>query len=233
MKAPSQAFMDRILNDFLPTFCRSRSLSSDGFIQKWDKISERDATDFLRGIDAGLLKYDGRGLYRAPRSYAGEQFFWSGRKKKTPRPITLWVEPIITVAVLARLHFDLNWPKEMLGTQTKGNWAFDVATYMAADSDLEHVACEVKKSAAEIGKLLELMRRFGTDTQADAAQNEKNAFRKVKALRIRRPPLFWAVGPEGLSHAFRVEYSQEGIVSFHEIEIQELRYPLPQLPSPQ
>jgi hypothetical protein len=225
MKAMSQAFRDRILNEFLPTFCTSRSWSSDGFIPEWDKVSEPDAADFLRGIDGGLLKHAGRGLYRAPRSYASEQFFWSGRKHKAPRSITLWVEPIITVAVFARLHFDLGLPKELLGTQTKGGWAFDVATYLAADSDVEYIACEVKKSAAEIGKLLELMSRFGKDPQAEAARNEKNAFHKVKALRTRHPPPLWAVGPARLSHAFRLEYSQEGVVSFHEIESQKLRYP--------
>lgn len=217
-------FQDRILNDLLPMFCTSRSWSSDGFKPAWDKISEVDIVDFLRGIDGELVKHEGRALYKAARSYAGEQFFWSGSKrKKNPRPITLWVEPIITVAVLARLHFDLGWPKELLGTQTK-DWAFDVATYLSNDSDAQYIACEVKKSIAELNKLLELMAQFGKCPPADQilAPNERNAFRKVKALWSYRPPLFWAIGPGGSSHAFRVDYSEK--IGFQEIEIQELDY---------
>ncbi len=214
----SQAFQDRILNEFLPTFCASRSYSMDGFKEDWNKVSEADATDFLRAFSAGLVKHESRGLYRAPRSYASEQFFWQGLRKKSPRPITLWLEPIITIAVLARLHFELGWPKESLGTQTKGGWAFDAATYSSSDSEVEYIACEVKKTSAEVSKLLELMDRFGKNPDAAVALNEQNAFRKVKALRSRRSPWFWAVGPGRSSHAFRVEYAEEDVVLFHEIQ---------------
>lgn len=227
MKAPSQAFQDRILNDLLPTFCNdpSRAWGTDGFKADWHKISEIDAADFLRGIDGSLVKHVSRGLYKALRSKAREQFFWSGSKKMTPRPITLWVEPIITVAVLARLHFDLGWPKELLGTQSKG-WAFDVATYLSSDSDDEYIACEVKKTTAELDQLVALMNRFGKSPAANQpmASKERNAFRKVQALRQRQPRLFWAVGPGGSGHAFRMGYSAEGVVSFQKILFDELHY---------
>lgn len=222
------AFRDRILNDFLPTFCNdpSRSWDAAGFKQEWHKICEVDAADFLRGIDGELVKHEGRGLYRAPRSHASEQFFWSGAKQKTPRAITLWVEPIITVAVLARLHFDLGWPKELIGTQSK-DWAFDVTTYLPVNPQVEHIACEVKKSVTEIDQLIEHMIRFGKITDQlvpPKAKKELNAFRKLRALRCRRPPLFWAAGPARSGYAFKVGYSGEGIVSFQKIEIQELGY---------
>jgi hypothetical protein len=121
MNAASQTFRNRILNDLLPTFCNdpSRLRGATGFKQDWDKIGEIDAADFLRGVDGELVKHEGRGLYRAPRSCAREQFFWSGAKKKSPRPIALWVEPIITVAVLARLHFDLGWPMASRGVAAR------------------------------------------------------------------------------------------------------------------
>src|SRR5581483_4665776 len=131
-------------------------------------------------------------------------------------------EPIITVAVLARLHFELGWPKELLGTQTKGGWAFDVATYLSGGSEVEYIACEVKKTSAEVSRLLELMDRFGKDPHATVAPKEQNAFRKVKALRHRRPPFFWAVGPGRLSHAFIVEYVEDDVVLLH--EMQDLEY---------
>lgn len=228
MKTSLQTFQDRVLNDLLPTFCNdpSRAWGPDGFKADWHKISEVDATDFLRGIDGGLVTHEHRGLYKAPRSKASEQFFWSGAKNKTPRPITVWVEPIITVAVLARLHFDLGWPRELLGTQSK-DWAFDVTTYLSNDSDCEHIACEVKKTTADIDRLVALMKRFGKNPIAHqpVVSKERNAFRKLQALRQRRPPLFWAVGPGGSSCAFRMGYSEEGVVSFQNISIHTLSYP--------
>jgi hypothetical protein len=95
-----QLFKDRILGDLLPTFCNhpSRGWGCEGFKEDWKNVSEKDAADFLLALDAGLIEHQGRGLYRAPKSMASEQFFWSGKKSALPRPVTLWVEPIITVA---------------------------------------------------------------------------------------------------------------------------------------
>lgn len=53
---------------------------------------------------------------------------------------------------------------------------------------------------------------------------ELNAFKKLQALRFRRPPLFWAAGPAGAYSAFRMEYSEDGTVGFQETAIQELGY---------
>src|SRR5690242_7228605 len=127
MKAVLELFRDQILNDFLPIFCNhpSRAWGADGFTADWSKITEEDAADFLRGIQGGLVEHVGRGQYRAPRSPHKEQLFWSGSTKTHPRPISLWIEPIIGIAVLARLHFGLGWPKQSLGTETKDG-AFDV-----------------------------------------------------------------------------------------------------------
>jgi hypothetical protein len=223
-----QAFQDRILNHLLPEFCNdpSRSWTADGFKADWQKICDVDAHDFLRGMDAELIKHRGRGLYRAPRSNASEQFFWSGLRRKNPRPIFLWAEPIITVAVLARLHFDLGWPKELIGTQTKKVWAFDVATYSSRESEAECIVCEVKKSTAELDQLVNLMNRFAKDPHAHHTERkEQNAWRKLEALRSNRPPLLWAVGPGGSSYAFRMRYQEDGVVNFQKIDIQELCYP--------
>eukprot|EP01036_Dinobryon_divergens_P060106 gene60106-80160_t len=84
-----KAFEDRILTDLLPTFCDDpkRASGSDGFRRDWERVSEADAEDFLRGIDNGLVKHVKRGLYRAARSCASEQFFWEGLKSVEPRPI--------------------------------------------------------------------------------------------------------------------------------------------------
>jgi hypothetical protein len=211
-----QAFKDRIVRDLLPQFCDARGWSCDGFKEDWKNVTEKDAADFLLALDAGLIEHWKRGLYRAPKSRASEQFFWSGKKGILPRPVTLWVEPIITVAVLSRLHFKWGWPKELIGTQSP-KWEFDVTAYRAPDLSNEYVACEVKKTVAELDQLVELMQRFSTDREAGDAlksSKEKNAFRKLKGLQARRASIFWAVGPNGANKIFRMTYTDGGAVIF-------------------
>ena len=87
------------------------------------------------------------GFFLAPLSKAREQIFWTGSKNVDPRPLTLWIEPIITIGALAKLHVLYGWPAEKLGTQSK-TWAFDLVGYGANKND-ELLACEVKKSKAK------------------------------------------------------------------------------------
>jgi hypothetical protein len=105
----SGAFKERILSDLVPTFCNdpARNYDLSGFKANFHDIHEADADAFLRGFDAGLTQLDGN-MYRAPRRCAREQLFWEGPKKTVPRPITIWAEPIITIATVSRLHFDFH-----------------------------------------------------------------------------------------------------------------------------
>ena len=159
MNTAIQTFQDRILGDLLPAFCDhpKRGWSCEGFKKDWKNISAKDAEDFLFALDAGLIEHDDeRGLYLAPKSCAGEQFFWEGKKSVSPRPITLWLEPVITVAVLARLHFKWGWPKDLLGAQSRKE-EFDVTAYSRSDSNNEYLACEIKKTVKELDQMVELM----------------------------------------------------------------------------
>jgi hypothetical protein len=223
-----QAFKDRVVGDLLPTFCNdpSRGWGCEGFKEDWKDVTEKDAADFLLALDAGLIEHRGRGLYRAPKSLASEQFFWSGKKIILPRPVTLWVEAIITVAVLARLHFKWGWPKELIGTQSQ-HWEFDVTAYRASDPSNEYVACEVKKTVAEQDQLVKLMQRFSTDRDAGNAlksSTEKNAFRKLKGLQARHASIFWAVGPNDANKVFRMTYTGGGAVIFKSASDDALTY---------
>jgi hypothetical protein len=216
------------VGDLLPTFCNdpSRGWGCEGFKEDWKDVTEKDAADFLLALDAGLIEHRGRGLYRAPKSLASEQFFWSGKKSILPRPVTLWVEPIITVAVLARLHFKWGWPKELLGTQSR-KWEFDATAYLASDPSNEYVACEVKKTVAEQDQMVELMQRFSTDRDAGDAlksSREKNAFRKLKGLQARHASIFWAVGPNDANKVFRMTYTDGGAVIFKSASDDALTY---------
>jgi hypothetical protein len=227
----SQAFRDRIMGTLLPQFCNDQNRGSgcEGFKEDWRKVTEKDAADFLLALDACLVEHLGRGLYRAPRSRASEQFFWSGRKNISPRPITFWVEPIITVAVLHRLSHELGWPKHLLGTQSR-KWEFDVTAYRVSDLNNEYVACEVKKTVPELDQLVELMQRFATDPglcDAIKSSREENACRKLKGLRDRHASIFWAVGPNGANKVFRMTYADGGRVTFTPASDDALRYPGP------
>ncbi len=228
MTTTFQAFKDRIVEDLLPTFCDdpSRGWGCGGFKEDWENVKEKDAADFLLALDAGLIEHQGRGLYRAPRSWASEQFFWSGKKSVVPRPVTLWVEPIITVAALSRLHFKWGWPKELIGTQSP-KWEFDVTAYLASDLSNEYVACEVKKTGSELNQLVELMQRFSTDRDAGDAlksSSEKNAFRKLKGLQKRHASIFWALGPNCYNKVFRMTYTDGGEVIFKSASDDSLTY---------
>lgn len=219
-------FKARILNDLLPAFCNdsARNYDISGFRPDFSAVHELDASNFLRAFDAGLVQADGN-MYRAPRSYAREQLFWEGAIDQSPRLITLWIEPIITIATLARLHFDFDWPSELLGTQTS-DWAFDVAVYHPDDLANEYVACEVKKSSKELASLIRMMKDFGASPNREFANSkEKNAYKKVVGLRARRAPIFWAVGPGNDNVVFKVTYAEDGRIDLVEASQETLRFP--------
>jgi hypothetical protein len=206
---------ERLLHEHLiPEFCRDpkRGCECSGFKGNSAQVNEDDARYFLSAIDNGLVKHLGNGLYRAPKSAASEQFFWQGPKAAIPKTYTLWLEPIITVAALGRLHFDYNWPKALLGTQSS-DWAFDVTAFLPEQPNMV-IAGEVKKSTSEVERLLQLMEVFGLqpDLQQPVSGKERNAYKKVVALRSQKPPVFWALGPANFSRVFAVDYGSDGIV---------------------
>ena len=82
-------FEERILNDLLPEFCDDPNWAwdYDGFKKKKEKelrkITEADAKDFLRGLDAKLVeRQESDRLYWAPRSCAGKNSFGLEEKMK-------------------------------------------------------------------------------------------------------------------------------------------------------
>lgn len=224
----SELFIRRVLDHLLPEFCNdpTRGWGTQGFKARWDKVADIDGDDFLRALDAGLVRHVGRGQYRAARSAASEQFFWEGAKSVDPRPLTIWLEPVITVAVLGRLHFELGWPDGLIGAQSP-DWAFDVVAYLAEGVGDEHIACEVKKTTGEVDQLISLMATYGeaSDHSVPSGSKGRNAWKKVEALRRRRPPMFWAVGPGGYNAAFRITYGEGGRVTFAPCHLADLRFP--------
>lgn len=210
---PVAAFRERLYAEWLPAFCNdpARGYGTGGFRDASIRVGPKDAANFLRAMDGGLVKDIGGGRYRCAQSKALEQLFWQLGKNETPRPVVLWMEPVISMATLARFHFDLGWPAEHLGMQT-ADWAFDLAAYDSAEAPQLVIACEVKKSRAEIDHLVADLHQHSQD-QPDNPISEKprhiNSFKKWAALRRNRPPFLWVVGPEGYEFAFALEHDTD------------------------
>lgn len=210
-----ETFKTRMGREFLEPFCNSphRNLSTEGFVaSSIDKLDPRDAADFLAAIDEKLVSH-ADGFFFAPCSKAKEQIFWTGSKSTSPTRLTLWLEPIITMAGLLRLYRDYGWPLSSLGMQSR-TWAFDLVGY-AANREDEVLACEVKKTVREIDALIDFMRHQGSEHSrmlSEMKGGERNAFKKVLALRESRAPRFWALGPGGFGYVFNVEYGTAGEV---------------------
>lgn len=178
-------FAERLESEWLPDFCSApkRNLPTEGFVRAGiAKLSEHDAYWFMRAIDENLVE-SREGQFRAARSAALEQIFWSGLRTSEPRTITLWIEPVITIGALARLHHEHGWPLALLGMQSK-TWAFDLVGYDHAGN--ERLACEVKKNHREIDQLVSFMTAYAAEQPSDSEPlgvKQRNAYRKVKGIR--------------------------------------------------
>lgn len=217
-----QLFTKRLQAEWLPTFCsdRKRQFSPSGFKESSVSVTDFDAGNFLKAIDSGLVYDAGGGRYHCARSNAQEQIFWEGWKSTKPRSLTLWVEPVITIATMARLRFDFGWPAEVLGMQSKDG-AFDFAVYRSATAEIERIAGEVKKSKAEIDELVFQLRAYGqtgATAPSSALPKHINSFKKWTALLRCRAPLFWAVGPGDYTRVLDVQYSPAGTAVFSDVD---------------
>jgi hypothetical protein len=217
-----QLLHDTLIPDWVGASDRDMEIVS--FAGSKTKLSEFDAAEFMRAWNSGMLNHFERGRYRFRENGSLEQFFSSGLKAQSPRSFTLWLEPIIQVGSMARLHFDFGWPEDRIGTQSKDG-AFDVVAFRS-NRDTEAIAGEVKKTELEAERLIELMFAFGLDPNATEPKSgsRRNAFKKVYALRQRRPPIFWTIGPDRYSKVYSVRYFPEGQVEFVAADKRVLRY---------
>ncbi|MFT5638434.1 MAG: hypothetical protein ACI861_001256 [Paracoccaceae bacterium] len=204
-----EKFVDRMYSEWLPAFCDSRAgdFKVEGFHEKsLKRLTGYDACWFMEAVDKGFVVENG-GFFTAPKSSAKEQVFWGGRKGMEIRDIYLWAEPVITIGAVARLVEEFNWPIDLVGTQSKYPWPFDLVCY-ASNADDYIIACEVKKSKQEIVKLIDQMVSFSTveplQTEPENA-TARNAYRKIVGIRESWPEIFWALGPDGFEMVFRIQ----------------------------
>lgn len=218
-----EIFRHRVTTLWLPKYCADpkRQYSPDGFKIESIKVDSIDARDCMRAIDAGVVRDVGRSCYLAFRGEFPEPLFWEGSRKKIPRTITLWLEPVITFAALGRLHFEYSWPLELLGNQPKG-WAFDLAAHNPADPKQYRILGEVKKTSKEAESLLADLKQACYEQSASSIP--KNSANKWDSLLQTKPPILWIIGPGGYSRVFHCTYQSRGDVSMHETTDMALRY---------
>ena len=224
-----EIFKERLYDEWLPNFCNDgkRMYSLDGFKEESIKITEFDASNFMRALDSCLVKDLGGGRYLSERSSAFEQIFWSGSKLVEPRPLTLWVEPVITIGTIARLGLDYGWPAKSLCMQSK-DWAFDFAVFKSESSVNEYIAGEVKKTSKELDRLTNDLIEFGKLGLLQCTSEDSktvNSFKKWLALLRCEAPLFWAVGPNDYTQLFNVQYNADHTATFTEVQLKQLIAP--------
>lgn len=180
-------FSERLHTEWLAAYCKDDKRNYDplGFNKASITVAEVDAKDCMLAIDHGIVFDTRGGRYRASKSAAHEVLFWEGHKTKSPRSITLWLEPVITFAALARLHLVHGWPKEVLGMQPKG-WAFDLAAYGPSTDQPVRILGEVKKSSAELNRLRDELLKLsdGAATEAVSVNSAKDGVQNSALIRM-------------------------------------------------
>lgn len=223
-------FSRRITDEWLPVYCndpkRIEHHTVEGF--KWEsvKVSAMDASDFMRSLDNKIVVDTGGGRFRMSQSKANEYMFTHGSNAITPRPLTLWLEPVITIGVMARLHMDYGWPLACLGMQSEG-WAFDFVVFNPHDLVNEYIAGEVKKTEKELDTFIANLHKSCDEGDIDIKSLSAariNAHKKWLGLRRCHAPLFWALGPNGYGHIFKVNYSPDGDITLHKTTDDQLYY---------
>lgn len=207
-------FKRRVYSEWLEPYCDQRGYAHGGFVhESMDRLSEDDARHFMDAIDHGLVTHK-QGAFRAPCSRAKEYLFWEGARNTSPRRLTLWLEPVITIAGLRRMQSTFGWPAEQLGAQSV-SYAFDFVGYQA-DQKTELVACEVKPTKNAIDLMVYLMKAHpGITIEAlnDFKPAERNALKKLIALRESTCHTFWALGPDNYGHILSVTRDVNGEVT--------------------
>jgi hypothetical protein len=224
---PLIEFSDRLWNEWLPTYCHDpkRGFALAGYKASSNKVTPVDAWDFLRALDSHVVEDCGGGRYRLNKR--GRRNHLLGRAKGQITTANYVVD--------GASHHDRVGgalaPRLRLATELLGDGVAQRAVrfhaFLSEASATEHIAGEVKNSVKGLDLLLENLVKTCRDPalqMATATAAQVNAYRKWEGLCRSRAPLFWAVGPGGVSHLFQVSYRSQSEVCLHEVSTDCLAY---------
>jgi hypothetical protein len=223
-----EEFWHRLKQEWLPAYCNDPARNYDiaGFRTDAKRVTDVDARDFMRALDHKVVTVDSGGRFRMPRSSVNEVIFWEHPAKVSPRPISLWIEPVITIAAIARLHLDYGWPVECLGMQSV-DWAFDFMAFKVDNLEHEFIAGEVKTTTRELDRFLAGLHECcaaGDHDCANANPARKNAHKKWLGLKRSRAQILWALGPDGQNKVFDVLSNKDRTIRLNPATEQRIRF---------
>ena len=223
-----EEFTLRLFAEWLPDYCNDpeRRYAPDKTPLAGRLLTEEDARDFLRALDAGVVSFGERQFLKLGQGKrSSETLFTEGQKKFTPRRVRLWVESLVTAALAGRLHLDYGWPLQSLTIQSKDS-AFDLIAF-GPDSTNEYIAVEVKKTSSEVDDLLKdlAMCCAGDHGPSCFSRGKRlNAHRKWIALQARHPQLFWAVGAHPDCRLFEVLVTADNNIRLEAVSTARLHF---------
>lgn len=226
-------FNKKMLGDLWHEYKTAYGYGNDVIAPEEKQVSEFDMSWFLKALKLGIVqpktkivRSSDKCRYSTLRNKGSVAYFGHKKKDHNPRKLYVSLEPIIIVGAIARLHCDYNWHTTQLALESE-RWAFDAVAYEGQDRGNEYLLCEVKKTKVEIDKLCELMQAYLQSGRVDDAElmgKEKNAFRKVIALRKSPAKVLWAVGPDKYEKIFKIDRS-EGKIKLNEANENALKAP--------
>lgn len=181
-------------------------------------IAWADAKHFRRAVECRLAELDHDGSYRIHSDQASD--VPSEGQLDCGRPIRVVRTPehVIGVAAMARLHLDFGWPRECLTYHLHGS-SLSITASLLPKSRSVHVVCDVRKTVDEVARLVAnvttLCRRMPLPSRL-ASEEGCAAQRWVENFQQDCPPLFWAIGPSGVSTLYQLSYL-DGCIEFDKV----------------
>jgi hypothetical protein len=211
----AEELQQRILNEWLPPYLVDCGYEPGGFSPPRTAISEDDARWFLAAIDQGVVELLPKARLLLPGSPIKAMIFWEGSTQRSPRPVTVHMEGVLSAGMAARLHLEFGWPVANLGFEypprRPGRRAFDIAA-LGLDGSVQ-LAGEAKKSPRELDHVLSVISECGSAGAHEHSPTEsgvKNGHRKWEGLVSCRPKVFFTFGPDEDWSVYSVTYLEEG-----------------------
>lgn len=168
-----------------------------------------DIEHFRRAVECGLAEISHDGSYRIRSDCADGISSHSQPDGGRSVPSIQAPEHIIGLAAMARLHLDFGWPKEcLIGYPHRSS--FSIVASVLPKSNSAHIACDVRKTADELARLVAdvriLCRKRPLISRQASGEEGCSARRWLETFRRNRPALFWVLGPSATRILYQLSY---------------------------